>query len=287
MEVVCIRYFSGILTGLLISFNILAQPAVDGFMKGKGMMDIVPGFSFESYSNYYGSLNETTPIQRSTMALSLFSAAGLTNWLDIQVSVPYISTKPEFSGLQDFSSYLKFSILNKGFESGSSLRVMLTGGVSFPMSDYNTENLFSIGQQATALDGRLVIQLMKSNGFFIMTQGGITSREDPVPSSYPAALKIGWAKAEKYIDVYYDQQIAVGGNDYLDYSREISDNGTTDITFRSLGVSYGKLGATYYRPIGSSSGFALGASYVLWGRNVGQAVTFSAAFIQKVNFASK
>jgi hypothetical protein len=210
---------------------------------------------------------------------------GLTNWLDAQVGIPYISTKPDFSGLQDFSTYLKAAIWNKYYQNGSNFRFMLSAGTSFPLTDYNTENLFSIGQQAHALDGRIIMQYTASNGFFAMVQGGYTHREDPVPSSYPAAIKIGWARDTYYVDLWYDHQMAIGGNDYLDYRDERRATGSTDITFRSLGVSYGKAGITYYRPFGKSMGVALGASYVLWGRNVGQAFAFSASFIKRFSFS--
>lgn len=278
------KYFVALSFTILISFFVNSQPAVDGFMKGKSNLDFALGGSFENFGLYFGALNETVPIKRSTAAVNIFMAAGITDWLDVQVNAPYVSTKPEFSGMQDFSSYLKFSILNKYYESGAQLRVMLAVGYSFPMTDYNTENLFSIGQQAEAIESRLIVQVMRSNGFFMMFQGGYSDRQDPVPSSYASTLKVGWAKAERYIDIWYDQQIAVGGNDYLNYSNEIKETGSTDITFTSLGVSYGKIGATYYRPIGESIGFAVGFSQVIWGRNIGQASMLSASLIKKFSF---
>jgi len=264
----------------------VSQPVVDGYMKGKGNIDVVPGLSVENYSNFFGRLNELTTIKRTSISLSLYSAMGITEWLDAQVSVPYVFVNEDFNGMQDFSAYLKGAIFNKDCKNGTNFRLMISGGTSFPMSDYNTENVFSIGQQAKALDGRIIIQITRQNGFFIMGQGGYTNREEPVPSSYPAAIKIGWAKDKHYIDIYYDQQIAIGGNDYLDYKQERRDFGSTDITFRSLGVSYGKIGLSYYKPFKNNSGISFGGSYVLWGRNVGQAIMVSASFVKRFSFSN-
>ncbi len=261
--------------------NAMSQPAVDGFMKGKGNLDVVPGLSVENFSNYFGRLNELTSIKRTSISLNMFSAVGITNWLDAQVNIPYVFVTEEFKGFQDFSGYLKGALINKYYENGSNFRLMITGGVSFPMSDYETESQYAIGQQAKAIDGRIVVQYTKSNGFFIMGQGGYTHRDEPVASSYPAAIKVGWAKVEHYIDIYYDQQIAIGGNDYLDYREELKEFQETDITFQSLGVSYGKIGATYYKPWRKNWGLSLGGSYVLWGRNVGQSIMVSASFVKR------
>ncbi len=271
----------------LTSIGIKAQPAVDGYLKGKGNLDLVPGISYESFGNYYGRLNETTPINRSSTAFSIFSAYGITKFMDVQVNIPYIYVTSEFSGLQDIAAYLKIALLDKYYSNGGGLRLMLSGGYSTPMTDYETENVFAIGQQATAYDARFIFQVSRPSGFFFMGQGGYTHRLDPTPSSYPTAIKVGWAKSEYYLDVWYDQQIAIGGNDYLDYRDEIRETGSTDITFRTLGVSYGKLGLTYYRPFWKSSGMAFGGSYVLWGRNVGQAFMVSAAFVKRFSFSKE
>lgn len=263
----------------------IAQSAVDGYMKGKGNLDVVPGVSFENFSDYFGRLNELTTIKRTSISVNLYSAMGITNWLDAQISVPYVFVDEDNNGMQDFSAYLKGAIINKQCKSGTRFRLMISVGTSFPMSNYETESAYSIGQQAKALDGRIIIQITKPNGFFIMGQGGYTNRDEPVTSSYPAAIKIGWAKADYYIDFYYDQQIAIGGNDYLDYGQEKKDFGQTNITFQSLGVSYGKIGLSYYKPFKNNSGISFGGSYVLWGRNVGQAVMVSISYVKRFSFS--
>jgi hypothetical protein len=272
------------ITVILFSSMVLAQPAVDGFMKGKSNLDMALGGTYESFGQYFWKQNDLTPVGRTSIAASVFGAYGITSWLDAQVNIPYIYTVTDFANWQDVAGYVKISPFNKYFSSGNNLRIIVAGGLSAPMSDYQTEGLNAIGQQATALDGRAVIQYQMTNGFFVMVQGGYISRSDSTPSASVAALKFGWAKEKHYIDVWYDQQIADGGNDYFQVKTGIDP----DISFRTLGVSYGKVGVTYYRPFKSgNSGISFGTFFVLWGRNIGQASALSVSYVKRFSFSSK
>ena len=250
----------------------MAQPPVDGWSKGKGNIDAVVSYSYESYSKYYAGYDMVS-LGRKTQGVSLYAAAGLAEWLDVQMSVPYVITQPGYSGLQDFSSYLKARAINKNLSAGGSLTMFTSLGFLAPMTAYETESLFAIGQQATAFDIRGIVQFKHTTGFFVMGQSGYTIRVDPVTSSLPAALKMGLAKSKYYFDVWVDFQHAFGGSDYRDGSNS---------SFRTFGVSYAKIGASFYRPFkGGKSGIALGGSYVLGGRNIGKAYTGALSFIKK------
>ena len=113
-----------------------------------------------------------------------------------------------------------------------------------------------------------------------MMETGYTYRLEPVPSSYPFAVKVGWAKEKQYIEIWYDQQFAIGGNDYHNNKFE-----GASYSFRTFGVSYGKLGVTYYKPFKNKhSGMSAGLSYVIWGRNIGQAIIASVGYVHRFNF---
>jgi len=259
---------------LVLSKIALAQPAVDGFMKGKGNLDLVGGINFDTFSKYH-AFNGLVPVGRSTTSASIFAAAGITNWLDAQVNLPYVMTASNWSNLQDVSLFLKARLLNKSLNKGT-FSTLISGGFSTPISDYPTQGLNAIGQQATAVDARLIMQYFANSGWFGMLQGGITSRSNPTPTSAPVAAKIGKAAENYYFDIYYDFQNTEGGADYLD---------GTNPAFTSLGVSYHKLGGTLYKPFSSGKmGLAFGAYAVLAGRNVGQSFGGSAAFIYKMKY---
>ncbi|UTW61131.1 hypothetical protein KFE98_14040 [bacterium SCSIO 12741] len=259
---------------MMLTLGAWAQPPIDGFSKGKGNLDLVGGLTFESFSKYFAH-DGPVSINRATTAFSIFAAAGITDRLDAQINIPVIYTKPDQSGLQDLSIFLKYAWIkrssdNHHFTLGTAL------GFSTPMMDYPTQSLFAIGQQATSFDGRIYGQYRWPSGWFVMAQTGYTYRLDPVPSSTPAALKIGLAKAKYYWDVWYDFQHAYGGNDYRDGN---------NASFRTFGVSYHKVGGTFYKPFSSGkSGVALGAFFVISGRNIGQSIGVSGAYIYKIKY---
>ena len=247
---------------IFCGLGLFAQPAVDGFMKGKGNMDLVGSLTFDSFSKYYAAPGPIA-LPRTTTSASVFVAAGITDWLDAQINIPYVMTAQNWSNLQDISMYVKGRFLNKSLKKGT-FSALFAGGIATPISNYPTQGLNAIGQQSTAVDGRLVMQYFANNGWFGMLQGGYTYRSNPTPGSVPVALKVGKAANNYYFDVYYDFQEAQGGADYRD---------GTNPAFTSLGVSYHKLGGTFYKPFNEGKmGVALGAYGVASGRNVGQSI---------------
>ncbi|HAW53307.1 MAG TPA: hypothetical protein DCX54_13425 [Flavobacteriales bacterium] len=264
------------------SLSAYAQPALDGFMRGKYNLDLAPSVSYETYGQYFSKLNNKVSVSRTSIPVSMYAAYGITDWLDVQTSIPYVYTEPELSGMQDFSVYVKGKLVDRQVSEGDYIKLLLSIGGKTPMSRYETQSVNSIGQADTAVDCRVVLQYSNSDGFFAMAQGGYTARVGMVPSSTPLAFKIGWAKEKFYLDIWYDQQWAFGGNDYQDVR-----DGKKNISFRSFGVSYGKLGITYYKPFGKRSGFSSGLSYVMWGRNIGQAIIVSAGFVHRLNFSAE
>jgi len=268
------KNFFIIFFGFVLSITAIAQPAVDGFMKGKGNLDLVGGLAFDTFSKFHAA-DGLISLGRTTTSASVFASAGITNWLDVQVNLPYVMTASNWSNLQDVSVFAKGRFLNKSLEKGT-LSALITGGFSTPITNYPTQGLNAIGQQATAVDARLVMQYFANNGWFGMIQGGFTSRSNPTPASIPVAVKIGKAANNYYFDIYYDIQNAKGGSDYRD---------GTNRAFTTLGVSYHKLGGTFYKPFNEGKmGVAFGAYSVLAGRNVGQSFGGSAAFIYKIKY---
>ena len=268
------KNFFIIIISLWFSFSLAAQPAVDGFMKGKGNIDVVGGLTFDSFLKFHAS-DGLASLSRTTTSASVFASAGITKWLDAQINIPYVMTASNWSNLQDISVFLKGRFLNKTLKKGTFYSLVATG-FSTPISNYPTQGLNAIGQQATAVDVRLVMQYFANNGWFGMLQVGFTGRSTPTPTSVPVAVKIGKAANNYYFDIYYDFQNAEGGSDYRD---------GTNRAFTTLGVSYHKLGGTFYKPFNEGKrGIALGAYSVLAGRNVGQSIGGSAAFIYKIKY---
>jgi hypothetical protein len=253
---------------ILFSFQSFGQGFLDGFMKGKEHTDISLSYSYENYNTYWGA--EDISITRDIQSVSIYAAHGITDWADIVLAAPYVNNTG-LAGLQDGTAMLRFKFLE--FQT-TEVKLSLLGGVgySLPLSDYETESAFAIGQQAEAIPARLIFSAMHNNGWFVQLQSGYTWRTDPTPPSFPVIAKLGFASASQYFDVWFHKQQAEGGFDYRDGFNQ---------PFRSFGVSFSKVGATYYRPLKPWIGGFFQAAYTLDGRNVGQAIRASIGFTLK------
>lgn len=252
-----------IITLLLLCISTYSQPPVDGYNKGKGNATIVGAFSNESFSKYYAA-DGLRGLKRTSQAYNIFGIVGVTDKFDAQVSIPFVKSGAQKS-FQDISVYLKYTLLHKG-----KTKILGSFGQSSPLANYETGGLNALGQQASALDTRLIIQRDLGSNLFIMAQSGYTKRAFPTPSSVPVSLKFGYATNKIYADVWLDYQYAFGGSDYADGKGE---------PFTTLGIGYSKIGGQVYRPFNSHFGLSLGGSYVLSGRNVGKATVLSGALI--------
>lgn len=249
-----------------------SQPLVDGFNKGKGNMDLVMSYSYDTFKKYYaapGLIN----LNRNTNVVSFFTAIGITNKWTMQASIPYVTTGSE-SSLQDMSIISKLGIMEISLKKGK-LSFLVSNGVLFPLTNYQTEGISALGQQATSLDNRIIGQYFHNNGMFVMGQSGYTLRLDPVPSSIPLSLKVGLAKEKNYFDAWIDYQKGEKGNSYRD---------GFNTSFRNFTVSYTKVGVTYYRALLNKLGVALNLSNTLTGDNVGKSTTVSLAVIYKLKY---
>jgi hypothetical protein len=252
---------------LLFTTGLFAQGRVDGFFKGKGNLDVVLGGGYESNPNYFAGTDKII-LQRNVTIYNAFLAYGITDKLDVNISLPYVDVNGVESDFQDYALFLKYKVFEK-----KGWNISLASGFSSNIIDYQTEGGNAIGQKAKTIDGRLVVHYFASNGIFFTAQGGYSYKKDPVPSSIPLTLKVGLAKAKYYVDVWYDFQHGIGGFDYR--------GNPSPSTFRTLGVSYHKVGGTFYKPIFKHLGAYLGASYILAGRNISQGLGVNAGIVLK------
>ncbi|MFK8037830.1 MAG: hypothetical protein AB8B74_06040 [Crocinitomicaceae bacterium] len=262
------------ITFLMITSWSFGQGRVDGFFKGKGNLDIALGSNFEANPNYYAG-TKLIKLQRNVLSASAFFAYGITNKLDVNVSIPYVNVNGVEAGIQDPALFLKYKITSVAIASSLKLDVILAGGFSSNITDYQTGGGSALGQQAKTIDIRPVINVLHNSGVFATFQGGYNYKFDPVPHAIPFAAKIGMAKANWYADIWYDGQHGIGGFDY---------QGTpSPPSFRELGVSYHKIGGTFYKPINQKLGWFAGLSYVLTGRNFSKGFGGNVGLVYKPN----
>ena len=204
----------------LLSITVLSlgisQGHVDGFLKGKGNLDAAFSGAIELNSKFIGN-GTTFNIQRNIIAASAFVAYGIGDKLDVNLSIPFISVNGAEKGFQDGAIYLKYKLSSfKLFNKKKLVRgdFILAGGFSSNFTNYQTQGGSAIGQKAKALDFRPVFQFYFPNSIFATVQTGYTYKFDPVPNAFPFALKVGLAKSNYYLDVWYDFQHSFGGTDY-------------------------------------------------------------------------
>ncbi|MDX1350411.1 MAG: hypothetical protein R3279_09200 [Putridiphycobacter sp.] len=279
--------FKAIVVCLLFTALSFGQGRVDGFLKGKGNLDIALGSNFEANPNYYAG-TKLIALQRNILSVNAFFAYGITNKLDVNLSIPYVNVNGVEAGIQDPAVFLKYKLfsaplyhIRTGVEQdglrmkeGAKLHLLLAGGFSSNLTNYQTGGGSAIGQQAKTIDIRPVIHITDLPfGVFITIQGGYNYKFDPVPDAIPFAAKIGLAKAKWYADLWYDGQHGIGGFDYQGFPSPPS--------FRELGVSYHKIGGTFYKPINQKLGWYAGASYMLAGRNISKGIGGNIGLVYK------
>lgn len=254
---------------LLNTSNITAQGRVDGFYKGKGNIELALGGGAEFATHYFAG-NNRIGLSRTILNTSLTIGTGLLDRLDLYLNIPYVSIG-EFRSVQDGSIFLKYLLVKKKLSEGE-LSFSLAGGYSSNLSNYQTGGINAIGQQAKVIDFRPVIHYQKG-GWFATFQFAYNYKFNPVPNATNGSIKVGKATAKYYFDVWYENQYSFGGFDY---------QGTpAPQSFRHLGVSYHKVGGTYYVPIGTRFGFYAGAAFVLYGRNIGQGPIVNIGLVMK------
>ena len=253
-----------------VSLFSFSQGNVDGFFKSKGEFDLAFSGSISNSTKYFRTLG---PIEykRFQAIVGAFGTYGITQKWNVIVSLPLVNFKP-----QDASVFTKYKLISHNSKKGL-VTIAPALGISFPMSNYPTQSGQAIGQRATIIQPKIVLQYKHIKNWFIQTQGGYNYTIDPVPSAIVASAKAGYIYKEWYFDAWFDYQYGIGGKDY----------GIGAPDFRELGVSYSKIGAVVYKNVGKKSGVFLNGSYILSGRNIGQTYAVSAGYVLKLKTARK
>ena len=274
------KFFLLTASTLFISSAVLSQPIVDGFTKGKGNGNIVISYSWEQYDEFYFAdtkMDAPAPWggQITTQSVNLYGIVGLSDDIDLVVNIPYIAAQgdgvdtvdQQVGSLQDASLFIKWRPLLIETEGGN-LSFLGALGLSTPLSDYEADQVLSIGNQATRVDLRLLTHFMSNSGVFGELQAGYSLRSNEVPNATLLSAKIGYAAAKFYVDLWSETQIS---------NSDASDIGQAP--FSQTRVNYTQIGASIFVPIVPSLGVAAGVGQYVSGRNVGLATRFSGGVV--------
>ena len=257
---------------LLSAATLSAQGPLDGYLKGKGVLDLVPSFSFLSARQFNGAPGETYDLQYRGNLLSLFAEYGLTERLDIVATVPYVFTSTQ-SGFQDGGMYLKYRPVYKNLPDAGKIGLLIGAGYSFPLSDYQPVAEGALGLRAQQLPAYLIAQWESPFGLFVNATGGYTRRFDRLRDSDVALvrqtrpdyqpeqpphfttflLRIGFPAARYYLDAWIERRQTRGGANYQPNVPDLP---------QAYGVSYTQIGGTAYYSENGKTGFILSGAYI-------------------------
>jgi hypothetical protein len=257
-----------ILIGLaLITFTANSQGLLDGYMKGKKNLDLAFSAFYQTSNKFYAG-TERINLSRDIFSLGAFAAYGLTDKWDVVANLPFINAQ-----LQDIGIGTKYQLIKTKIK-GKEFTVLPALQFSTPLSNYNTETTQAVGQRATVISPRLIVQQNLPKNLFIQAQAGYNYALEPVASSFAASAKIGGGFGKWYIDAWYDFQQGFGDIDYL---------GNVPYTsFRQFVVNHHRVGGVFYYQWKPKTGVLFNYSYTISGRNTAQALGLGLGAVLKL-----
>lgn len=284
------RYF---LLLCLLSGQLYAQGPLDGYMKGKGVLDLAPSFSFNRAESFEGAAGQSYAEPYKGQMLSLFAEYGLSSRLDLVATAAAVFT-PLQSGLQDGGLFVKYRPLYAPMGKAGKLGLVLGAGAAFPIGAYEPTATGALGQRAVTLPGRLILQWETPIGLFLNLTGGHHFRVDKLreadvrrirqdrPDYEPVApqdfstllVKIGFPAKHYYLDGWVEWQHTSGGADYVPNVPDLA---------QAYGVSYTQVGGTAYYSDNGRTGFFLSGGYILNGRNTSRILRLTFGMVFKMS----
>ena len=272
----------------------VAQSPINGFMQGKGKGNVVVSYGMEKYDEVYlvPKLVKGVPVFRDVdvSSASLFATYGITDKLDVVVSLPFITAKGnaseavlqnlgfenERSGIQDVSAFLKFNPFDINIGS-SNLKLIGALGVRTPVGDYKVDeglqSIIAIGNRSTTVSAIAVAMFKTKYGVFASGQFGTGFATEGVPDSYMSEFKLGYAGKKFYLDLFAVNQTSAFGVDIL-------GNGFQGF-FPATKVDFTRVGANLYVPVYKAIGLVGGANSYIAGRNIGKATGYYGGVVYK------
>lgn len=265
-----------------------AQGPLDGYLKGKGVLDLAPSFSFNHAEKFAAADGILYSERYKGQMLSLFAEYGLSKKLDLVAIAAAVFTQQQ-SGLQDGGLFAKYRPVYTRLGNAGKLGVLLGTGLSFPLSDYEPGVTGALGQRAIIAPAKILLQWESPFGLFLNITGGYHFRFDKLKNADIARirkqrpdyeplepqdfttllLKLGFPARHFYLDGWVEWQHTSGGANYIQNVPDLP---------QSYGVSYTQIGGTAYYSDNGRNGFYCSAGYILGGRNTSliRRITFGA-----------
>ena len=288
-----------------IPFAVNAQTDEDAIMLAKQNFCVGGMFSHSSWDKYWEGTLKRDNQNLGTVSLNSYAIAGnygITNKLNFIFSLPYISTKAsagtlhKSNGIQDFSAWLKWIPLEKQLSKKSVFSLYAVGGFSVPATNYQADYLpLTLGLHSKTLSGRLIVDYQNSAFFatasatyqyrsnitidrtsYYTTEAHLTNKVD-MPDVAGFNVRTGYRSFRLIAEAFFQQNRTLGG---FDIRRNDMPFPSNQMNASIAGVHFKY---TFVKKLPSLS-LEAGGSYVLHGRNVGQATEFNGSVFYIIPF---
>lgn len=260
-------HFFFLLMSTFLSFPLLSQGPITGFMPGKKGTDFALTYSHEQYDEYFFG-RETQAVNYRVQSVNLFIEHGIMDSLSIVANIPYLYVDDQNNGLQDGAVWIKYRNNQRRYASGN-LSQITAAGISFPLSRYPTMTDNPIGVRSTILQGRYLGQYQFNNGVFVHLQAGLDFYISPNNlTALPVLARAGWGSATFYFDIW------------LEYYHTFSSGIDRQIQ-GGQGSSWWRTGGVLYYAVSEDFGLFAGGAYILSGRNIGQSTRINTGVVYK------
>ena len=174
-------YFCCLLLGTLFAN---AQTEIDGIMMSKNQLCTGAVYQYSAWDNYWEGTFKRDNQNLGTVSnnnISINANYGVSDKLNVIVSLPYIATKASAgtlkgqNGLQDFSATVKYMPIEKTI-GGATYSLYTIAGISVPTTNYVADYLpLSLGSQSKTGTFRLMGDYQRGN-FFTTLSGAYMKR---------------------------------------------------------------------------------------------------------------
>lgn len=291
---------------MLTAHSISAQTEIDALMMAKNNFCSGLMYSGGSWDHYWEGTfkrNNENLGTVSTRMIGYMGNYGITDKLNVLFGLPYIRTKASMGtlagqrGLQDLSLWVKYMPVEIQVGNGT-FSAYGIGGLSFPVSNYTPDFLpLSIGLHSTNLYLRAMADYQLGNWFttasgtyiarsnitidrtsYYTTQMHLTN-EVHMPDATSFNIRSGYRSDRMIIEGIFNNWTTQGGFD-------ISKN---NMPFPSNRMNMSSVGYNIKYNLKAVKGLSLITSgdFVVAGRNVGQARTFSGGVFYIIDFSKK
>jgi len=293
-----------------LSATLHAQTVDDAIMIPRKTLFTGALYSHDTWNQYWeGPLERTNGNLGTvkTQSVSWTGNYGITDRLDVLVSVPYVWTHASqgvlhsMRGFQDFSLGAKYNFLDRPFTEAGRIRAFAVVAGGIPMTGYTPDfQPLSIGLGAKRIAARGTLNFQSNRGWFLTGSTAYTWRDNvtlnrnsyftegqlfltnqvQMPNVFDYVVSGGWFRRGLMLQGLFFQQRTQGGGDIR----------RQDMPFISNMMNLSRVSGMVMYPIPGplhNLAYQFTYGYVVDGRNVGQSTTITTGFDYTVHFAKR